>query len=338
MMTIRSRRYLRRSFAGALFVAAGLLNAEPVKAGTVALTFDDLPIFGRYATTAEGTAITDALLGGFRRHHWAVTGFVNESQLEGRDKPARIAWLKHWLDAGMDLGNHSYSHFSLNTTPVDAYIADVARGQVATSALLAARGRRERWYRYPFLETGLTIATRHRFEGWLHDHGYRVAPVTMENSDWEFAEPYDDAIAHGETVEAARIRAAYLDFTAKIVAWYQQAGQQLLGREPAFVFLLHASRLNAISIDELAAILDKAHLRVVPLDRAMRDPAYAIADTYVGPDGDEWLTRWSLTLHRDLPYGAIPEVPADIAAADEKLEAAPAPPPSPPPAASATPR
>ena len=324
---IRSGRLKRCILAGAL-----LLAATPLRAGTVALTFDDLPIFGRYASTAEGTRITDALLGGFQRHHWKVTGFVNEIQLEGYDKPARMGWLKQWLDAGMDLGNHSYSHLSLDKTPVDAYIADVARGQVVTSALLAARGRRERWYRYPYLETGLTIETRHRFEGWLHDHGYRIAPVTMENSDWEFAEPYDDALAHNDTKQAAHIRAAYLDFTTRIVAWYQQAGQQLLGREPAFVFLLHASRLNAASIDELAAIFDKAHLTIVPLDTAMRDPAYTIADTYVGPDGDEWLTRWSLTLHRDLPYASIPEVPTDIAAWDARLEGEPAPPPPPTPA------
>jgi peptidoglycan/xylan/chitin deacetylase (PgdA/CDA1 family) len=321
-MTMIRARWLRHCFlAGAL-----TLFAAPLEAGTVALTFDDLPTFGRYAPTAEGTRITDALLDGFQRHHWQVTGFVNEIQLEGYDKPARVAWLKHWLDAGMDLGNHSFSHLSLNKTPVDAYIADVARGEVVTSALLAARGRRERWYRYPFLETGLTIGTRHRFEGWLQQHGYRVAPVTMENSDWEFAEPYDDALAHNDARQAAHIRAAYLDFSAKIVAWYQLAGQQLLGREPAFVFLLHASRLNAASIDDLAAILDRAHLTVVPLDTAMKDPAYRTADTYVGPDGDEWLTRWSLTLHRSLPYASIPAVPADIAAADAKLEGAPPPP------------
>ncbi len=323
MTTIRSR-WFRRCVA----FAALCLAARPVEAGTVALTFDDLPLFGRYAPTAEGTAITDRLLDGFRRHHWKVTGFVNEIQLVGYDRATRIGWLDHWLDAGMDLGNHSYSHLSLDKTPVDAYIADVARGQIETSKLLAARGRKERWYRYPYLETGLTLDVRHRFEGWLHDHGYRIAPVTMENSDWEFAEPYDDALARGDTKQAAHIRAAYLDYTAKIVAWYRQAAQQLLGREPAFVFLLHASRLNSVSIDELATIFDKAHLASVPLDTATRDPAYRIADTYVGPDGDEWLTRWSLTLHKNIAYDHFPAVPADIAAADEKLEAAPAPPPA----------
>ncbi len=320
-MALRPLRQLIR-----WLVAAAFFMSPAARAGRVALTFDDLPIFGRWTTAAQAGAITDRLLAGFQQHHWIVTGFINEIQLEGADRAARIALLDHWLDAGMDLGNHSYSHLSLNKTAVDIYIADVARGGVVTGGLLAQRGRRERWFRYPYLETGATREARDRFEAWLATHGYRVAPVTMENSDWQFAEVYDDALVRGDAREAARIRQAYLDFTARIVAWYQRAAQQLLGRQPAFVFLLHASRLNAASIDELAAILRRARLDDIPLDRAMRDPAYAIADRYVGPDGDEWLTRWSRTLHRDLPYASIPLVPADIVAADDRLEAAPPPP------------
>ncbi len=315
--------------AARCLAAAALVLSLPAQAGRVALTFDDLPIFGSRGSAAEASAITDTLLAGFRRHHWVVTGFVNEIQLDGADRAVRIALLDHWLAAGMDLGNHGYSHLSLDKTDVDTYIADVARGGIVTGGLLAARGRRERWFRYPFLETGLTADVRARFEGWLATHGYRVAPVTMENSDWQFAEPYDDAMARGDTREAARIRTAYLEFTTRIVAWYQRAAQQLLGRQPAFVFLLHASRLNAASLDQLATILRRARLRDVSLDRAMRDPAYRIADHYVGPDGDEWLTRWSATLHRDLPYASIPLVPPDIVAIDDRLEAAPPPPAAP---------
>ena len=54
----------------------------------------------------------------------------------------------------------------------------------------------------------------------------------------------------------------------------------------------------------------------------MRDPAYRTRDDYVGPDGNEWLERWSLTLHRDLPFESIPKVPADIVERDTQLEAA----------------
>jgi peptidoglycan/xylan/chitin deacetylase (PgdA/CDA1 family) len=290
------------------------------KAGKVALTIDDLPVFGSYSSAAQGREIVSSLIAGLQRNHLRAIGFVNEIQLDAPDRPQRIALLHEWLDGGVDLGNHSYSHKSLTSTPVEAYIADVAKGERVTGALLAERGKRERWYRYPYLETGTSVAVRRRFEGWLASHHYRVAPVSMENSDWEFAEPYADAIARGDHAEAAHIRDAYLDYTREIVPWYQGAARGLLGKEPAFVFLIHASRLNADSMDALAAILRTDRLRSVTLARAMKDPAYRIVDSYVGADGDEWLTRWSLTLKKSLPYNRLPQVPGDVAALDAKIE------------------
>lgn len=321
-----SRAALRRLTAVVLW--AGGMSAAPAHAGSVALTFDDLPVFGPFYTPAQGEDVTTRLLAGLKANHLRAIGFVNEIQLDNNYRASRIAILQHWLDAGMDLGNHSYSHLSLTHTPVQAYIADVAKGETVTKALLAARGRTERYYRYPYLETGTTLANRQAFEGWLADHGYTVAPVSMENSDWEFAEPYADALARGDTAQAQQIRTAYLAYTSAIIPWYRTAATQLLGREPAFVMLLHASRLNADSIDDLATLLRQNALRSVTLDRALKDPAYRIADTYVGPDGDEWVTRWSLTLHKSLPYASLPKVPDDIAALDAKIEAAPPPKPA----------
>jgi len=318
----------------AAVAAAVLAWSGPVQAHAtpVALTFDDLPMLGLPTSAADAGHVTDKLLAGLIRHHLPATGFVNESKLEGDERPQRIALLKHWLDAGMDLGNHSYSHLSLTSTPVDAYIANVARGETVIRALLAARGRVPRWYRHPYLETGPTLEIRRQFESWLADHGYRVAPVSMENSDWMFALPYDDAVRRGDASQAAHVRQAYLDYTALVVPWYRQAAIGLLGREPAFVFLLHATRLNSDSIDALAHILRANHLHGVTLDRALADPAYAIADTYAGPDGIGWLERWSLTMGATLPWATLPPLPADISAASALLDAPPVPaPPAVPP-------
>jgi peptidoglycan/xylan/chitin deacetylase (PgdA/CDA1 family) len=302
-------------------IALILLIAAPATAGTVALTFDDLPIFGRTKPVTDGVAITRKLLHALRARHIPAIGFVNESQLE--DHPAeRTALLARWLDAGMELGNHTYSHLSLTTTPVDDYIADAAKGDVVTRVLDKAHGRTPRWFRYPFLETGPTLAVRDRFAAWLASDGYRVAPVTMENADDVFAMVYDEDIARHDRRGARAVRRAYLAFSRRIIPWYRSAARALLTREPAYVFLLHASRLNADSIGELARILRHAHLRPVPLNAAMTDPAYTLPDNYAGPNGDDWLERWAYTQQKDLPWDDLPVPPAAIAAESARLDAA----------------
>jgi peptidoglycan/xylan/chitin deacetylase (PgdA/CDA1 family) len=305
----------------AIALMALFATAPSAQAEGVALTFDDLPTMSLSDDAGYAADTTRALLAGLRRHHVPATGFVIGDKLDGDPGQARLA--DQWLRAGMGLGNHTDSHLSLNKTPVADYIADVAHADARLRPLLAARHRPLRWFRHPYLETGLTLETRRTFEDWLAADGYAVAPVTMENSDWMFTLPYDEAVLAHDTAGAARIRQAYLDYTAKTVAWYRQAGRQLLGRRPAFVFLLHASRLNADSLDELTAMLRRDHLRPITLDRAMRDPAYRIADAYAGPDGDEWLSRWSRTLGKELDWDSFPEPPAEIAAANDRLDTSP---------------
>lgn len=296
---------------------------QPADAEDVALTFDDLPSLSFTDDLSYQQKTTAELLAGLKAHHLPAIGFVNESKLEGTDGEARIALLAQWINAGMNLGNHTYSHLSLNKTPVADYIADTAKGDTITRALLATRGRAPHWFRYPYLETGLTKEARQTFESWLAAHGYRVAPVTLENSDWQFAIPYDDAVLRADQTLAAHIRQEYLDYTARAVRWYRDATLGMLGRAPALIFLLHASRLNGDCIDQLAAILRDNELQTVSIDEAVRDPAYTIPDSYYGPDGDEWVTRWSLSLHKSLPWSSFPQVPADVVADDNRLEPSP---------------
>ena len=48
--------------------------------------------------------------------------------------------LNVWLDAGLDLGNHSFSHINIHRTTADAYLADVDAGAPVVRAALEARG------------------------------------------------------------------------------------------------------------------------------------------------------------------------------------------------------
>ena len=284
------------------------------KQADIALTFDDLPALTRLQSQAYVDYANDIILRGLRKHHFPAIGFVNEGKLDELIRTRQIANLRKWRDAGMSLGNHTFSHEPPNVIGAAAYVADIARGEVVTRELLEKSRHKLRWFRHPYLETGLPLAEKEQIDTWLAKHDYRIAPVTMENSDWEFSEPYDDAIARRNPLRAAAIKAEYLAHSERVMAWYQKASEDLLGRQIAFVMLLHVNRLNADSIEEFAGILDRRGLHPVSLEKAMRDPAYLIPDPYVGADGVGWLERWSLELRRGLPWDNFPEPSAEIKA------------------------
>ena len=315
------QRPVRRPGAGLLrsllagLVAACLLGPTPgacAEAGKVALTFDDLPALSLFNDQPYVNYLNIMLLRGLKRHHLPAIGFVNESKLDDIDRTQQIANLRKWLDGGMNLGNHTFSHESPDALGAKGYVEDIARGEPVTRGLLAERHKPLNWFRHPYLETGVPEAVKREIDDWLAGHGYRIAPVTIDADDWEFAEPYDDAISRHDEARRLRIRKQYLEYTERTVAWYQKASDALFGRQIAFVMLLHATRLNADCIDDLSDILKRRKLKGVTLDEAMKDPAYRTRDPYVGHDGIDWMERWSNELHKDLPWDSWQDPPKQI--------------------------
>ncbi len=301
---------MRRFFLALLAIAvAAPAAADP---GKVALTFDDLPALTLFSDQRWVNDLNHRLLAGLKRHHLPATGFVNEGKLDEIVRAQQIANLEKWLNAGMDLGNHTFSHESPNQIGGSAYIADIAKGEPVIRALLAKHHEPLLWFRHPYLETGYPEAVKRQIDTWLAGHGYRIAPVTIDADDWEFAEPYEDALSQHDNARSQRIRRQYLEYTERTIGWYQKASDAVFGRQIAFVMLLHDTRLNADCIDDLAAILKRRNLRGVSLPEAMKDPAYLTRDPYVGPDGIDWMERWSDELHKPLPWASWQDPPAQI--------------------------
>src|SRR5207237_7255062 len=177
----------------------------------VAITFDDLPVASTLQDNNSWIEITRKLLNSITTNKLAVVGFVNETKLytDNRLDPDRVWLLKAWLDAGLELGNHTFSHHSLNSTPLPEFESDFLRGEEITRRLMNERGKPLRYFRHPFLHTGRTIETRDQFESFLRAHGYTVAPVTIDNSDWIFARAYENARAAHDARARQRVAAAY---------------------------------------------------------------------------------------------------------------------------------
>ena len=78
------------------------------------------------------------------------------------------------------------------------------------------------------------------------------------------------------------------------VAFFEKRTRDVLGRDIPHVLLLHMNAINADTLDDVLKMLERRGYRFITMDKALRDPAYAQADTYVGRDRLSWIHRWGL--------------------------------------------
>ena len=84
---------------------------------------------------------------------------------------------------------------------------------------------------------------------------------------------------------------------------------KLFGREIAETLLIHANFINSEYIDDLALMFRKRGYKIVSLDEALKDDAYRLPDTYIGPAGISWLHRWALERGKEFLVPDEPKVP-----------------------------
>ena len=291
------------TFSHATWDASRSTEPSGMPAREAAVTFDDLPVISvTQMDAAARTTLTRRLLAEIAAWNVPVVGFVNEYGLYGfrhdrHGAPDRsgIALLQMWLDAGLELGNHTFAHTDLHATSPAGFDADVVRGERVTGKLLRRKGMRLRYFRHPYLHTGRDLATRRDVERFLAGRGYRVAPVTVDNDDYIFAAAYSKAAERGDARMMRRLATTYIRYTKRVFHYSERLSVTLFGREIKQVVLLHANMLNADHFVDLARMMRQRGYSFISLDAALRDDAYASADVYTGDESINWLARWAVT-------------------------------------------
>ena len=285
--------------------ASARLRAAEKPDRAVAITIDDLPAGAANSLPAATiNEMTAKLLGTLRDQKVPVVGFVNEKKLyKFGEVDERIKALRMWLDYGFELGNHTFSHASLNRVGLKAWQDDVVEGESVTRLLLDERKMRLRYFRHPYLDTGRDLQTRREAEAFLVARGYRIAPVTLDAWDWMYAVVYDDAKKRGDAALQEELAKSYLSYSDEVFAYSEQLSKQTVGYEPKQILLLHANQLEADRIGDLLAVMRKRGYRFVTLEDALGDQAYGLPDTYVGEEGAGWLDHWAITQGKP-PQGA----------------------------------
>jgi peptidoglycan/xylan/chitin deacetylase (PgdA/CDA1 family) len=276
---------------GVLAVLAAVAIAGVARAQDVAITVDDLPAHSALPPGVTRVDVARDVLAALKAARVrSVTGFINGVQLAREPQSAPV--LQMWRDAGYPLANHTWTHLDLRRVGPEAFEADIARNE----ALLRGQAK---WLRYPFLVEGDTSEARAHVRGWLKDHGYRVASVTLSFEDWAFNEPYARCLAKDDTATATQLEARYLSWAQASLAYEQALSRQLYGREVPLVLLMHLGAMDAKMLPRLLAQYRAAGVRFVSLQQAMADPVYA-ADREMLP-ADSPTTLEAEALRRGLP-------------------------------------
>ena len=309
--------------AGIAAFALSVLMLLPCAMGaqvhTVAITVDDLPLASSHPQTLSpaeakrARLVNRKILRTFARQHIPATGFVIEQRAEQLGSPASTKILRQWLAPSLDLGNHLYSHPDVNTLSVEQVEQEIIRGEATLSPLLKSVSRHPEFLRFPYNHTGDTQAKHDGIAAFMAAHGYRLAPCTIENDDWEFNAAYELALERRDARGAARIRAAYIAYTETKIDWYTALDKQVFGYEPPHIMLLHDNALNADAIGKVLSLFAQRRYTFVSLAEATKDPAYSVPETYVTSFGPMWGYRWAQELHVKVTGRDEPEPPAWVA-------------------------
>jgi uncharacterized protein (TIGR02246 family) len=270
-----------RLLAGVLLCAAPLAADER---RPVLITVDDLPVASRrlHADPADRARITRDLLSVLARHHVPAVGFVIWGNVETE---ADEQLLDLWLRAGHELGNHSFSHPSYTATTTEAYVADVEKGRVGLDRFLETRGHAARFFRYPYLREGDTIAKLRDFRAYLVRSGKRSLPVTVDDQDWSFEAPWVEARSAGDGETLDGLKADYLAMLRAAVRRSEDLGDRLFERRVPSVVLLHANDVGSANWDAFFTWLEATGHRFADADEVLADPLFAQPTDYTGRYG-----------------------------------------------------
>lgn len=299
-------------FALTILLLIGIVANAQVSSRKMAITIDDLPyVGGGPDQLKKAQRATTEILSVLQKHKVQAVGFVNEGKLMSRGEvDERIALLQQWVDAGMVLGNHTFSHADLNALTIEQYQDDIIKGEVITRRLMQPHQPYQLYFRNPYTRTGDTEVKKVAIENFLKSREYVLTPHTFENSDFIFNVGYGNALKNKDEVTAKKIKDEYLKLTDMSAEFAERASKYVFGREIPQILLIHTNDITADSLDEMLTRLAARGYSFISLDDAMKDEACQTKVTVVSKTGPSWLFRWAKSIGMDV--GIFKEEPGVV--------------------------
>jgi len=269
-----------------LFLLSSLLHGQ-IK---VAITIDDVPntrIFEESHYQSGLLSVLDSL-------NIPVAIFINEGYIYKTDLVTRnFALLNEWVKRDyISLGNHTFSHSRYSEVGFDEYVFDIQKGEAMTKELAKLYRKPLNYFRFTYNDLGKDSVQRQQIEDYLSDKNYKVAPFTIESSDWIFNYLYEYYLSKNKVSEAKRIANTYLEVTLDYFHYFNSLAIDQYGRAINQIYLCHNNALNSDCLPSLIKRLTADGYEIVSLDEAMCDKVYDQKNHYNKKWGISWFYRW----------------------------------------------
>lgn len=249
-----------------------LLLLQPLQAETstttkeVAITIDDLPLVGT-TRNRPGNLRRERerflnMMNAIIERKAPATGFVVAGSIE------KDQWqlLEAFHQAGLLIGNHTYSHIALGSNRASRYIADIERADKVLASLMS----KPKYFRYPYLSEG-TGKKKEEVLNYLTSHDYIVAPVTIDSKDFRFNQQLFRVAYRSRPAYLPYLKKRYLSYIWSQTRRAERRAIKKFNRPIKQILLIHANLINSHFMGDIIDMYRKNGYKIIGLPEALQD-------------------------------------------------------------------
>lgn len=224
---------------------------------------------------------------------------------KGLDNKKGENLISSWDNYGNLIGNHTYSHPSLNSEKTS--LERFKRELLKNDSLINKYSNYTKLFRFPYLKEGNTILKRDGFRDFLQENGYRIGHVTIDASDWYIDSRLTKRLKNNPSADISGFKEFYINHLFERAQYYDSLGVEITGRHISHNLLLHHNLSAALFLDDLIKHFKNNGWEIVDVNKAYKDKIYNEVPQNI-PAGESLI--WALAKQTG-EYDSILRYPAE---------------------------
>lgn len=231
----------------------------------IAITIDDLPFVGSGSNTPSSLKRTQerfmAIVNTLVENQVPATGFAIGGAV------AKNEWdlMEAFRNQGLTIGNHTYTHLSLNAISAEKYIADIERADTRLARVMTE----PKYFRYPYLAEGKG-EKKQKVLDYLAAHQYTIAPVTIDSKDYEFNAQFYRIAYRKRAQSINQFKKRYLAYIWKQTLRAEKLTKNSNGQPVKQILLIHANLLNSLCLGDIIELYRSNGYKFISLEDALK--------------------------------------------------------------------